>query len=692
MSTNRNDHLIAEYMRARARVEVPPDLLVSVRDGIASAPQAHRSWFAALPPVGVTALGAALVVALVVLIGLRPNLVGPSGSPSPAPSVAMDQKPVLRGLVQEIDDTLTSVTFYLGRLNGRTLYEETISGDQLGEGGWLGPFGESFLRVGIDGNQWTLDRLTLADASPRRIHVDDAHLTAVTASSDGAWVYLSRADTGGEDLGIWRLPADGGELVQVLQPDVQRPTPPRLSATVFFWTPDETRLLVQHCRGERVPGDDCTWTAIDGASGEVLREITPSAPAGIMVGIANDRLLAGADCDGISCDASLVDFATGDVTDVDVLGGRETLIESSAGPILLTDGSTPADGYVVTATELTSGRTWTAYTTFAPVLLVTLERGAGGVELDPGWFAVASEGQLGPVQLTAPVLVHALDGETFEMGNLVAQPSAEAPTPTPAPGYVQVDGHPITVLDNADADALFTDVETCVSAAGYAVELPASWYTNAATGDTPACSWFAPEPFDGSIRPVAVNPPPPDGVWITMRVIDGNAGYVGETPIYMNEQLRIGVFDAHRAEFGPSMGGVVGSPSPDRTYWYLVPFAESGPTFIAETSNDLANDYPLAKAVLDRIMASTSFQASGTAYTIVCRDVPEDLCHAYAEGAVAGPQPSGAAEVIEVTVTCEVNAPCAADRLDSGGQVIIRYADGATWSQDWSPGAGVSSG
>jgi hypothetical protein len=84
-------------------------------------------------------------------------------------------------------------------------------------------------------------------------------------------------------------------------------------------------------------------------------------------------------------------------------------------------------------------------------------------------------------------------------------------------------------------------------------------------------------------------------------------------------------------------------------------------------------------------------QPSGIPFTILCRDVPEDLCHAYAEGTVAGPQPSGAAEVIEVTVTCEVNAPCAADRLDSGGQVIIRYADGATWSQDWSAGAGVSS-
>jgi hypothetical protein len=522
MSTNRNDQLIADYMRARARVNAPPDLLVPVRAGIATAPQAHRSWFAALLPAGITALAVALVVALVALVGLRPNLVGPSASASAGPSVAMDQKPALRTLTQETNDFLTSIHFYLGRLNGRTLYEETLTGPQLGEEAWFGPFGTTFLRVGVDGRQWTLDVLTADDPTPRRIHADDARITAVTASSDGAWVYLSRADTTGADLGTWRLPATGGDLTQVLAPDAQRPTPPRLSGTVFFWTPDGTQLLVQHCRGERLPGDDCTWTAIAGPTGEVLREITPSAPAGIVVGIANDSLLAGADCDGISCDASLVDFATGEVTDVDLPGARETLIDSAAGPILLTDEGSTTDGYVVTATELDSGRTWTAYQTqVAIVQLVTLERGAGGVQLDPGWFAVASEGQLGPVQLTAPVLVHALDGQTFEMGNLVPEPS-----PSPA---------------------------------------------------------------------AATSPP------------------------------------------------------------------------------------------------AQSPQPSGIPFTIVCRDVPEDLCHAYAEGTVAGPQPSGAAEVIEVTVTCEVNAPCAADRLDSGGQVIIRYADGATWSQDWSPGAGVSS-
>jgi hypothetical protein len=193
-----------------------------------------------------------------------------------------------------------------------------------------------------------------------------------------------------------------------------------------------------------------------------------------------------------------------------------------------------------------------------------------------------------------------------------ASPSGATPSSTPPPGYVAVDGLPITVLASDAADALFTEVETCVSSAGFTVRFPASWYTNAKTATAPACSWFAPEPFDPSIRPIAVRPPPPDGVWISLEVFDGSAGYVGETPIFLIEQLRIGGYDAHRAEYGPSIGGLIGSPSEDRTYWYVIPFAYDGPTFIAGTNNTVAEDYPLAKAALDRIVASVTFQQPAT--------------------------------------------------------------------------------
>lgn len=191
-----------------------------------------------------------------------------------------------------------------------------------------------------------------------------------------------------------------------------------------------------------------------------------------------------------------------------------------------------------------------------------------------------------------------------------APPSATPASATPAPavGYVAIDGLPITVLANEDADALFNTVETCVSGAGYTIEFPASWYTNPAMAGTPACSWFAPEPFDLSIRPVAVKPGPPDGVWISMRVVDGNAGYTSITPIYLSENVTLGGYEGQRAEFGPSTGDEIAARPEYRGYWYVIPFAEIGPTFIAETDLDLADDYPLAKAVLDRTMASITFQ------------------------------------------------------------------------------------
>jgi hypothetical protein len=197
--------------------------------------------------------------------------------------------------------------------------------------------------------------------------------------------------------------------------------------------------------------------------------------------------------------------------------------------------------------------------------------------------------------------------------NATLQPSVGAttqasPTSSPASGYVRIEGLPITVLANEEADALFADVETCVSADGYTVAFPASWHTNAASSDAPACSWFAPEPFDGSMRLVTVRPPPPDGVWIEMRVVEGGVGYTSITPVYMTEPITIDGYEGHRAEFGPSTAGEIASRPEYRAYHYVIPFEEFGPTFWAGTNVDRADDYALAKGVVDRIMASTTFQ------------------------------------------------------------------------------------
>jgi hypothetical protein len=110
-----------------------------------------------------------------------------------------------------------------------------------------------------------------------------------------------------------------------------------------------------------------------------------------------------------------------------------------------------------------------------------------------------------------------------------------------------------------------------------------------------------------TVRPVAVKRSPPDGVWIAIEVVDGAVGYTSITPIYMSESIALRGYNGHRAEFGPSTLEEVSSRPEYRAYHYVFPFDEPGATIVGGTDVDLADDYALAKAVLDRIMASMTF-------------------------------------------------------------------------------------
>jgi hypothetical protein len=54
-----------------------------------------------------------------------------------------------------------------------------------------------------------------------------------------------------------------------------------------------------------------------------------------------------------------------------------------------------------------------------------------------------------------------------------------------------------------------------------------------------------------------------------------------------------------------------------------------------------------------------------------------------------GAQPDYAGAIERVIVTCERMPPCAADRPDSGGKIIILYANGWAWTQDWAVMSGA---
>jgi hypothetical protein len=174
-----------------------------------------------------------------------------------------------------------------------------------------------------------------------------------------------------------------------------------------------------------------------------------------------------------------------------------------------------------------------------------------------------------------------------------------APTPQPVT-YVD-QGAPFTVIDSAEADALFATPVTCTNAAdGYAVMFPGDWYTNTEVGDLPACSWFGPMAFD-------VTDPErrPDEVWITIDVVAGVIGYTSLTPVYLNETVELGGRTGHRAEYNadPNL-------RPEhRDYHYVVDLGshDRGPSFSASVSTITADDYALGKAVLDRMMVSLVF-------------------------------------------------------------------------------------
>jgi hypothetical protein len=196
---------------------------------------------------------------------------------------------------------------------------------------------------------------------------------------------------------------------------------------------------------------------------------------------------------------------------------------------------------------------------------------------------------------------------------LIAACGAEpVPTATPAStpepvAYVDRRDAPFTLIAHPEADALFGDPDTCTNAdAGYTVTYPDSWYTNTAIGTTPACSWFSAIQFDVEAEPNAV----PEEVVIVIQVFPGAIGFFNQPEYDLHEQVRIGAFDGYRYQqvgvHHPS-GAYEALPP---TYGYTVILADQpaeGPTMMASTSSDGAGNYVLNRAILDRIMASLSF-------------------------------------------------------------------------------------
>ena len=155
------------------------------------------------------------------------------------------------------------------------------------------------------------------------------------------------------------------------------------------------------------------------------------------------------------------------------------------------------------------------------------------------------------------------------------------------------------MLDSAEADALFSRPDTCTNTEiGYTVTFPDDWYRNTAIGDQAACTWFTPHFFEVDVPGEA-----PEEIWISIGLIPGFVGYNMLTPTEAGDEVEINGYPGHWAEFR-TLDDVTDTDSDHLTYHYVIPIDREGPTLVASTDVDRADDYELAKAVLDRLMAS----------------------------------------------------------------------------------------
>lgn len=191
---------------------------------------------------------------------------------------------------------------------------------------------------------------------------------------------------------------------------------------------------------------------------------------------------------------------------------------------------------------------------------------------------------------------------TRSAGSSATPPATAAATPSVEPTASVNPSPPATpfpVRESEEADALFSRPDTCTNPAlGYTVTFPDDWYTNTAIGEQAACSWFTPEFFE-----VDAPGETPEQIWISIGLIEGIFGYNMLTPTESGDEVEIDGYDGHRAEYR-RLDDINDTDSDDLTYHYVVPFDTTGPTLIAGTDVDRADDYELAKAVLDRLMAS----------------------------------------------------------------------------------------
>jgi len=176
------------------------------------------------------------------------------------------------------------------------------------------------------------------------------------------------------------------------------------------------------------------------------------------------------------------------------------------------------------------------------------------------------------------------------------EPTDEAtPSLEPSASADAAPGGGFAIGAHAEADSLFLSRDDCENLEdGYRLQFPDEWATNEETGSLPPCSWFAAAPFSVD-DPTDV----PGEVAITIESVE-SAEVTPDSAISEDEVTVGGTQTATRVEFDD--GG-------ETSLEYRVQLGPpgEGPFLLARTDTEMAGDYELNKAVLDRIMATIEF-------------------------------------------------------------------------------------
>jgi hypothetical protein len=593
-----NDDHVLDYLHARGRAEPPLDLVGSVLDAVAETPQRRAAWFAPFLPAAAAITALAVVAAAVLVLANQTADVGPSPIPSPTTHDSPEPSSASPGatLVEPGDSVELQALDSSGSVGTITLTRGLNTGGYASD---PDATGDSFY-VEVQFS-YDLDEVPIPAEWGRRdwtLMVSGGALDGLTV---GPWDVQSTSPTAGPQPALATFP---GAVV---------PEPGTYSGWIVFAVPREAAdgaLLLRYSPAGRESPQPDVLVREPGSAPDPIAGV-PASPEPTYAAVAD------------------MAFPVIESSDADALFVEPDSCSNPDGGYTV---SYPDDWYTNTAIGDTPACSWFSPTFFdadasgtvPDEIVIEIHVREAGLGQIPEWPRVLQE----------TVIIGGYEGSRMEdaipqgdggfdyvyhyaawldedsMGlKITAWTRSEGQSDyllhkailDRIMGTLEFRDLDAEAAASAKADALFEDTDRCTNPeAGYSVAFPEEWYTNTQVAGTPACSWFTPNFFE-----VDSSGQTTDEIWISIGLVDGVVGYTGLTEIFISDDLALDGTAARRVEFNADP-----NTAPEhRGYHYVANRGNEsrGPTFVASTDSDWADDYELAKAVLDRIMGTLEF-------------------------------------------------------------------------------------